>query len=436
MNILITVHHFPPVYTGGAEWRAYRTAKSLQKRGHSVSVVCVEKIDHQSKNDLEWKDDEFNGIPVRRLFFNLSAAPNTFTWRYNNPWIGENVRQILKEKNIDILHLISGYLISSSVLEIARQENVKTVLSLTDFWFLCPRISMINSQNKISELPITPQRCAQCLGEEKRRYRWPGKIFPGLMQFYWSNQTAEIEQMRERQKHLLKQFAAIDAVISPSRFLKKFHEQAGALNQGMIFSRQGYEFLENPDNLPEKIKSEHVRLGYIGQFVWKKGVHVIIKALKLLPDAPLTLKLYGNSNAFPDYSDDLANLAENDPRIHWEGVFPHENISTIFQDLDMIIVPSIWYENSPNVILEAFAHQTPVMASNLGGMAELVKEQVNGLLFKAGDEVDLARQIKKVIENPAMIDQLSQGIEPVKSLEQEIDEIEKVYNSIIAVKAF
>ena len=96
----------------------------------------------------------------------------------------------------------------------------------------------------------------------------------------------------------------------------------------------------------------------------------------------------------------------------------------------MIIVPSVWYENSPNVILEAFAHKTPVIASNLGGMAELVKEQVNGLLFTPGDEVDLARQIKKIVGDPSTLDRLSQGIEPVKSLAQEIDEIEAIYRNI------
>ena len=284
MNILIAVHHFPPAFTGGAEWRAYRTAKSLQGRGHSVSVVCIEKIDFQTEKNIDWKDEVFNDLPVRRLYFNLWTAPDIFTWKYNNPWIGENIRKILREKKIDILHLVSGYLISSSVLEVARQENVKTVLSLTDFWFLCPRISMINSQDKISELPITPQKCTQCLGEEKRRYRWPGKLFPNLMSFYWSTKKAEIEQMEERQKLLLYEFSKVNAVISPSKFLKDFHEKAGAQNPGMIYSRQGYEFLETSEYHFQKTKSDTLRLGYIGQFIWKKGIHVIIKALKLLPD--------------------------------------------------------------------------------------------------------------------------------------------------------
>ena len=98
MNILIAVHHFPPAFTGGAEWRAYRTAKSLQGRGHSVSVVCVEKIDFQTENNIDWKDEEFNDLLVRRLYFNLWAAPDIFTWKYNNPWIGENIRKNSERK--------------------------------------------------------------------------------------------------------------------------------------------------------------------------------------------------------------------------------------------------------------------------------------------------------------------------------------------------
>ena len=78
MRILLAVHHFPPRYTGGAEWRTYRTARALIARGHAVRVVCVEPIDSQDADPLAWSDEEFQGVPVRRLRFNLAAAPDCF----------------------------------------------------------------------------------------------------------------------------------------------------------------------------------------------------------------------------------------------------------------------------------------------------------------------------------------------------------------------
>jgi glycosyltransferase involved in cell wall biosynthesis len=93
-------------------------------------------------------------------------------------------------------------------------------------------------------------------------------------------------------------------------------------------------------------------------------------------------------------------------------------------------VPSLWYENSPNAILEAFAHCTPVGASNLGGMAELVRDGENGLLFAAGDADDLARQLRRWLDHPHLLPALRAGIGPVKSVAQEMDKLEEIYRVV------
>ena len=71
------------------------------------------------------------------------------------------------------------------------------------------------------------------------------------------------------------------------------------------------------------------------------------------------------------------------------GEFKHSRIAEIFSEIDVLVVPSVWYENSPLVIQEAFLAGTPVIASDIGGIPELVKDKENGLLFKANDDNDL-----------------------------------------------
>ena len=100
------------------------------------------------------------------------------------------------------------------------------------------------------------------------------------------------------------------------------------------------------------------------------------------------------------------------------------------QDLDVIVVPSTWYENCPNVILEAFAHQTPVLATNLGGMAEMVTDGRNGLLFARGDAAGLAGKIQRLIAEPDLLPALRNGIPAVKTFPQEVAEIEAIYQRI------
>ena len=107
MRVLIAVHHFPPRFKGGAEWRAYRTAVGLRSLGHDVYVICVEAIDIGDGSGLTFEDDLYDGLPIRRLSFDLEAAPDPFRWAYDNPWIGEHMRSYLADLAPDVVHLIS-----------------------------------------------------------------------------------------------------------------------------------------------------------------------------------------------------------------------------------------------------------------------------------------------------------------------------------------
>lgn len=156
MKILLAVHHFPPHYTGGAEWETYRIASTLQARGHIVRVVCVERVDQGPKDGVSWVDDSYDGIPVRRLSFNREFAADAVKWEYDNPWIGDHIKGLSGEFRPDIFHLISGYLLSGRSLLAAHEMGIPSVVSLMDLWFLCPRISMLRSDGRVSTLPIDP----------------------------------------------------------------------------------------------------------------------------------------------------------------------------------------------------------------------------------------------------------------------------------------
>ncbi|HNS64376.1 MAG TPA: glycosyltransferase, partial [Anaerolineaceae bacterium] len=90
------------------------------------------------------------------------------------------------------------------------------------------------------------------------------------------------------------------------------------------------------------------------------------------------------------------------------------------------------YENTPNVILESFTCGVPVIASNLGGMAELVQDGRGGMLFAPGDARDLARQVERLIADPALLSRLREGIPPVRTVEDEMDELEAIYCQLAA----
>lgn len=434
MKIVIAVHHFPPHYSGGAELRAYRTAVALQARGHQVRVIAVEKIDADQPDEIGWVDEEYNEIRVRRLSFNLAAAPDRVRWEYDNPWIGKHIRNYLLQEKPDVFHLVSGYLMTGSALEAAQQLGIPEVVALTDFWFLCPRISLLRSDGKLSTLPIKPVACARCLGEEKRRYRLPGRYVPGLMEVYWKFQKREIHRISVRQDFLLRKLNQADAIISPSRFLRSVYIEAGIEANKILYSRQGHDFPALNDETVRKVPSTQLRVGYLGQIAELKGVHVLFEAARLLPEASMSVWAYGDPTPFPQYTERLEHLIAGDARLGLAGRYQPQELSQVFRNLDVIVVPSQWYENSPNVILEAFAHHTPVIASKLGGMAEMVHHEQNGLLFETGNAGDLAHQLKRLLEEPGLLKRLSKGteFEVVRSVADEIRELEGVYSQISA----
>lgn len=431
MKIVIAVHHFPPRQVDGAELRAYRSAVWLRDLGHDVYVVCVEAIDAGDGRGLVFEDDTYDGVPVRRLSFNAAAAPDPFRWAYDNTCIGEHLRGYLAELAPDLFQLISGYLISGSALNVAMDLQIPTVVTLTDFWFLCPRITLLRSNGQLCAPPFGPATCARCLGEQKRRYRIPGLIAPEVMTAFWQTRRERVAQVQARMAFLRETLNRVDAIISPSRFLRAFFVEAGIAPGRIVFCRQGRDFPDLTPDLLAKTPATHLRVGYMGQITPHKGVHTLFEAVQELPATVLEVKAYGDVTPFPDYTRRLRQMVSRDSRVSLAGVYNRTEVSQVLQGLDAVVVPSVWYENSPNTILEAFAHRTPVIASNLGGMAELVEDGVNGLLFTPGDPSSLAAKLRQLIDNPGLLSQLRQGIEPVKALAEEMAELQGIYRSVV-----
>jgi len=445
MRVVIVVHHFPPTFRGGAEWRAHRTASELQRKGHKVQVVCVDSISHGDGRTLDYSDTLYDGIAVRRLRFNLAQAPDPFRWSFRNPLIGQHFTALLEEFKPDVLHLISGYLMTGSVIEAAQAAGVPVILTLTDFWFLCPRITLVRSDGALCHsMPTDPLECLLCLRKEQRRYRIPDQLshnllgrlllrfwrLPGALSIWGRSELAR--SVQERRAYLLSLLSSVDVVISPSQFLKNLFTAQGVCSRHFLYCRQGLD-LRNWTPMKPMPADSRLRIGYIGQIAKHKGVDVLVKAfcqLRAGGKRPQLL-LYGDLEQFPAFVHKLRRQVEGRDDVIFAGHFDNSQIGQVHAGLDVLVVPSVWYENSPNVILEAFAARTPVVVSDLGGMAELVQHGVNGLRFKMGDAEDLARQLQHIVDQPVLLESMRKGIKPVKTVQEEMAELMQTYHLVI-----
>jgi glycosyltransferase involved in cell wall biosynthesis len=172
----------------------------------------------------------------------------------------------------------------------------------------------------------------------------------------------------------------------------------------------------------------------VGRLTPSKGVHVFTAAFTHLNGVGgFAGQIWGDPNQEPDYVKSLAATYPASAPLTFKGKFARPDIAAVYSGLDVLVVPSIWYENNPLVIQEAFAAGVPVIASNLGGMAEFVKHEVNGLLFKAGDADDLARTMRRLLTEPDLLEQLRRNLPPVKSVAVEADELLAYYTALTVV---
>jgi hypothetical protein len=115
--------------------------------------------------------------------------------------------------------------------------------------------------------------------------------------------------------------------------------------------------------------------------------------------------------------------------VKFHGVFDNRDIAAVHERIDALVVPSVWYENSPITIHEAFLLGTPVITSDIGGMAELVRDGVDGLHFKVGDPASLARTVVRLLDEPGLLERVSRG-RGVKTMAEDAREMEARYRQL------
>ncbi|MBC8164113.1 MAG: glycosyltransferase family 4 protein, partial [Roseiflexaceae bacterium] len=427
------VHHFPPRRSAGAELYTFRLARWLIQHGHTAEVVCVERIDAPG-DGLAAVRDEYQGVPVWRLSFDAARAPDPLLWSYRNPLITRWFEGYLQNEQPDLVHQQSGYLMGAGVLEAAQRAGVPAVLTLHDFWFLCPRITLLRGDGKCCEqVPADPAGCAWCMRLESRRYRLADAATGGLLgRAALSTLGAEGQAIGERRRYLGAALRGVASAIAPSRFLaQRFAgllepEQIKVLRYGLDTTRL--------QHTPARIDDGVLRLGYIGQIAQHKGVHLLVQAVQALPpNGPaIEVVIYGDLDQHARYSRDLQQRAAGDARIRFAGRFDNAQIAEVLASFDATVVPSIWYENSPLAIMEAQAAGRPVITSALGGMAELVRDDVDGLHFQPNDAADLARQIQRLRDERGLIGRLRQGVTSPPTIDDEMAQLLAIYERACA----
>ena len=218
------------------------------------------------------------------------------------------------------------------------------------------------------------------------------------------------EMIAKRSRFLRHIFDKVDVILAPSKFLKERFTGYGIGKNRIIHSDYGLD-----DKLLincAKEFSNKFRFGFVGGISEHKGIRVLIQAFNKIKENNTHLFVFGPYQ--PAYLDKLRRELKTDSRITFCGPFNNGQICSVFSKIDVLVYPSIWYENRPIAILEALFAKIPVITSNLGGMAELVQDRVTGLLFEPGNPEDLSKKMLNLVKDPQLLRKLCESPRRVK----------------------
>ena len=411
MKVLIALHDYLPLHPGGSEIHAHQVACELVRRGHAVTVLVTER-------DLDAPEGEvrrghLDGVRTIEVVHQREYADVRESWE-QEPALAR-FREHLAAVGPDVVHFHHLSLWGSGALAAAREAGARVVLTLHDFQLMCDNAVLLRGD---LELCTSGPRgeCDDCI----RRH-------PVLLE-RWGEATEDAAYARAAAERLARHRADLahaDVVVCPSSFLAERFLEAGLLREEqVVVLKYGYPGERRPPRVSDA--AAPLRVGYVGGIYPSKGVHVLIEAFGALRDVAATLAVHGHLDWFPEYAGKLRAAADG-LAVEFPGPFAPADLDRVMGGFDVLCVPSLWYENLPLTIQEAYRNGLPVLATDLGGMAESVEEGVSGLTFPRADAAALAACVRRLAGDRALLARLAQGRPEVPSLETVVERLEALY---------
>ena len=447
MRVLVAVHRFPPDSVGGTELYALRLAQHLADRGDGVTVLTYAQ---GNTREAVLREEEYRGIPVWRLSFDLNQTSNPILEEYDNPRVAGFLREAFSARRPNLLHIAHlGYL-STSLLATAREFGIPAVVTLTDLWPICVTSRLVRSDGRLCTGPTDLGECVRCCAHMGPRGAPYARLSRFVPTFVWRLMAGAcgsslvrslpyarwLDALARRNQVIRQRLLGAKAVFCPGEFVRQVLVRNGYPAHRIRHSPHGIEERKRVLREPPVGAAPKLRFGYVGPLARHKGAHLPVEAFASLGlDSQASLTYRGpvaGARASDSYGALVSERIAETKGANHEGPFPNETVGEIMERLDVLIVPSTWYENTPTVIYEALASGTPVIATGHGGMRELVDAYRGGWLFPRGDVSALASLMKRLIENRDLVRRAASEIRQVPGFAEHFEEVALAYEQVLS----
>jgi len=444
LKILLTVHQFLPEYFSGTEILTYSVAQALIKAGHEVCVFTGFPARTHLPDAQRFDTYELDGMKVHRFYHAyvpMGEQTVVTEIEYDNRLTARYFAALLKNDAPDIVHFFHLSRLGSGLIDATVSAGIPAFYTPTDFWSVCPTSQLLLGGGNVCTGPsATGGNCVRHVAELTRgaAVKRASKLVPDWAVEMVTRLTAngtlpqypmssEIAAMSRRRPFIVERLNWLRRIISPTKLMTGVLIANGVDPSRITQSAYGIDMQAYNASIVEPLDARPLTIGFIGTLAQHKGCHVLIEAVRKLDATKARLKIFGNLTDFPDYVARLRTLVAGADNIEFCGTFPNAKVANVIAKFDLLVVPSLWYENTPLVVYSALAAKRPVIASHFPGLAEAVTHGENGLLFEPGNVQALTQAFSKILAEPNFIAQLSRNCRPPKSSVQYVDELLAIY---------
>lgn len=444
MRILQVVHGFPPAASGGTEVYVRDLSTALAASANDHVAVFTRHADFNAR-DLgvkRWVDDRLEILSVNNTF----RSCDSFESSYANAAIEGIAGDCLDEWQPDVVHVQHLTCLSTGIPRQAARRGIPVVMTLNDYWLICHRGQLVDVDGRRCAGPVA-DGCEKCLppgalasrpafqsGRALQSLAIPGvSSMIDLTARAWTA-AMPTDRLRAatvaRLDHMKAAVADIAVFLAPSDTLASAYASFGLPAQRIVRCNQGID--TSLLRCIRRAPSATLRIGFAGGLLPTKGIDILLNAVERLPAGSVSLDVFGGTAGYHgerQFADEMRVRLGHRAVRRW-GPVVHERMPEALAEIDVMVVPSIWVENAPFIIREAFAARIPVVASNLGGMAEMVRHEVDGLLFAVGDSGALATTLLRFLEEPALLDTLRSGIVQPMTIEADAKWQRRLYERV------
>lgn len=352
---------------GGADRYALDLARLLEAHGHTVIPFAMQ---HPMNHATGWSKFFPSQVQTERSQISFSGAKTVGRMLYS--WEAKSkMRKLIKASNPNLCHLHNIYTqLSPSILAPLKHKRIPTVMTVHDYHLVAPNY-MLFSRGRIEDWGRT------------------GVIRSALARYHKDSFTASLAQSFTFKFHQWLRIyeRSVDKFIVPSDCVRSIMIEAG-FPESKIVTVPFYLDLNRIES--KKPEDDQGYFLFVGRIVPEKGLETLVRALEELPD--IKLKVLGSG---PDEVR-MKELARGAGNIEWLGWRSGEPAWDLYRGARAVIVPSIWYEVFGLVAMEAMATGTAVIASDIGGLPEVVDDRVTGRVFPPGDVSELRTHIQEL----------------------------------------